>query len=293
MTASSLNVAALHLPPVPLGAVPMPEIAQPYLDQAAARGAQLVLLPEIFAWPFFGACPPADWLHAAEPLDGPTVGWAARQATRLGVSLLVPFVQERPDGKPRNAVAFVSPARPPELVAQKIHLPPRGTARYGESDHFSPGPPIVRCVEIAGFSIAVFICFDRRFPEVWRAARAAGADMIACPVSGPADEPEDFFLTELRTHARENGLYALTAGRTGNETMPNANSFHHNAPTALVRPDGSVARVLEAEAAPGVIYDVIAAREIERARSQRPHFEMRRTIRGDTAPQEGRKECLN
>jgi len=296
VTRTSLSVAALHLPPVPFNAGPMPEVARPWLDAAAAQGARLIVLPELFAWPFFCACPPADWGHVGEALDGPTLTWAAAQAVRLGVSLMVPLALAVAGDRPRNAVALVRPSGQVELAAQKIHLPPKGAAAFGEPDHFSVGPPEVHCHEIKGLSVAVFVCFDRRFPETWRAAREAGADLVVCPVCGPADEPDDFFDVELRTHARENAMWALTSGRTGAETLPSGEVIRHNAPSALISPDGAVLKSLGARSGPGFITGTISREAIALARSERPHFEMRKTIRGQCAPakgMEGLRECLN
>lgn len=275
---SGTMVAGLHLPSVDAGAGPAPEIADPFVAQAAATGARIVLLPELFAWPFYCADDPIRWRHAAEPLDGASVAWAQGRADALDLVLLVPFPLAVGADGVRNVVALVRPGRPAVLLAEKIHLSPRAGAGWGEEDHFIPAPPRLRAVRVAGLILAVAICFDRRFPATWQAARRAGADLLCCPIAGPTDDPPDFFLAELRTHARETGIAALTAGRSGHESLPGAAPLTHDAPSALVGACGSTLDWRPAGATPGIVSGTLSHAAIQHERQCRPHFELRRVI---------------
>ncbi len=277
MTAA-LAVAGLHLPPARADGGPDLAPATAAIEAAVAEGARLVLLPELFAWPCFTGEAPGDWRPVAETLAGPTVAWAVALADRLETALLVPLALAEGDAV-FNAAVLVRPGRAPVVAARKIHLPPASPGdAFGEADHFTPGPAEVACFDLDGFRIASFICFDRRFPESWRAARAAGADLVLCPVNGPADEPEDFFLCELRTHARENGVYALTAGRSGIEHL-HGRAIAHKAPTALVAPDGGAIACLPSSAGPGHVIHTLTRDGLRRLRASSP-FERRRAIAG-------------
>ncbi len=122
-----------------------------------------------------------------------------------------------------------------------MRLPPRsGTDRFGEEDHFSTGTPEIRAIDIGAIRVAVLICYDRRFPQSWLQAARVGADLVAVLVGGPApDDPDGYFLTELQTHARANGIYALAASRTGVETILGF-PVRHDGETVAIGPDGAV-----------------------------------------------------
>jgi N-carbamoylputrescine amidase len=243
-----------------------------------------LVLPELAAWPFFPPRDPALWAHVAEPLDGPTTRAAAALAERHRIALVVPFVLTRHAARPANAVALVEAGAPPRLVATKVHIPPRGPDdAFGEADHFDPGEPVVRVFDFAGFGCAVLVCYDRRFPECWRAARAAGADLVISPVAGPADEADEFFLCELRTHARGNGVYALSAARTGTEEIA-GRIVRHSGASAIVAPTGDILVHRTAGEAPGVVVADIDHDSLASARARFPYFETRRALRVEEHP---------
>ena len=193
--------------------------------------------------PMWRAKTPPAGRHLAEPLDGPTARWAADLSSRLGIPILFGMALAGVDGgKPFNAALLARPGGTVEPVAHKIHLPPAGPGEaFGEADHFAAGPPCVGTVEVGPVRLAVLICYDRRFPECWRAAASAGADVVAVLVAGPAPaDPDGIFLAELRTHARANAVYAVAAARFGTETITGS-PVRHDGETAAVTPDGGIA----------------------------------------------------
>lgn len=275
----SVTLAAIHLGPGSAAAGPDYSRAAEAIAEAATAGARLVLLPELFAWPFFPVDDPARWRHVAEPLDGPTLRWAAATASQHGVHLIVPFVCERGGDRPWNAVASVAPGGEARLVAAKIHLPPRGRQdRFGEADHFAARPAEIPIFAAAGLRVAALVCFDRRFPECWRAARAGGADLVVCPVAGPADEPDGFFAAEFRTHARENGVFALAAARTGEEEIARRR-FRHAGDSLAVDAAGRIVARRAWHDAPGVVLANFDPAVLDEARRSFPNFDLRRSPR--------------
>lgn len=272
-----VTLAAIHLGPGSPDGGPDFARAAEAIAAAAASGARLVLLPELFAWPFFPLDDPARWRHVAEPLDGPTLRWAEATAARHRLHLIVPFVFERGAERPWNAVASVAPGEAARLVAAKMHLPPPGPRdRFGEPDHFAAGPAEIAIFTAAGVSIAALVCFDRRFPECWRAARAGGADLVVCPVAGPADEPDDFFAAEFRTHARETGVFALAAARTGEDAIAGRGFRHGGDSLAVDAAGGIVARRASGDA-PGVVLADFDPAALAEARRSFPNFDLRRS----------------
>jgi N-carbamoylputrescine amidase len=119
--------------------------------------------------------------------------------------------------------------------AAKLHLPP--ARAYGERDHFAPGPaPVVH--RWRGLTLGALICFDRRFPECWRALRHLGADIILVPVGGPGGDAPGLFGAELRTHAKANGVAVLAACREGEERVDGA-TVRHEGESCAIGPDGA------------------------------------------------------
>lgn len=274
-----VTLAAIHLGPGSAVAGPDYGLAAEAIAEAAAAGARLVLLPELFAWPFFPLDDPARWRHVAEPLDGPTLRWAAATASRHRLHLIVPFIFERGADRPWNAIASVAADGAAHLVAAKMHLPPRGPRdRFGEPDHFAAGPAEVPIFEAAGLNVAAFVCFDRRFPECWRAARTGGADLVVCPVAGPADEPDEFFAAEFRTHARETGVFALAAARAGEEAVA-GRRFRHGGDSLAVDAAGDIVARRASRDAPGVVLADFDPAALAEARRAFPNFELRRSPR--------------
>lgn len=244
----TLNVGAVSIGPADGGRTRLLAEAEAAIADLAARGADLVVLPELFAAPYYAGEPPAEWRGDAETIEGPTVDWARRVARREGLALLFGLALDDGGERPLNAVVLVGADGQAEVAAAKIHLPPPGRGdAFGEADHFDPGPPVIAAVTIAGLRVVALVCYDRRFPECWRAAAEAGADLVAVLVAGPApDDPPGLYEAELRTHARANAVHAVAAARHGVETVL-GHPVRHDGETMAIGPDGTVLET----AAPG------------------------------------------
>lgn len=177
------------------------------LDEAAARGCSLVVLPECASsgYVFDSA---AEALVHAEEVPGPFVAALEEACARLGLHC-VSGMLERDGDELRNAAVLVGPGG---LVGtyRKSHLPYLGVDRFVVPGDELPvfDTPIGR--------IGVEICYDLRFPEVTRTLALAGADIVAHPTNWPlVARPNAEILTRARAH--ENRLFLLTANRVGKE----------------------------------------------------------------------------
>jgi predicted amidohydrolase len=220
--------------------------AEGAVADAAADGARLVVLPELFALPYVASDDPVRWRHLAERLDGPTALWAAELARALGISLVFGMALiEGPDpaALPFNAAVLATPAGALRVVARKTTLPPTPPGGFGEADHFRPGAGAPHVFTLEGVRVATIICYDRRYPECWRAALDAGADLVAVLVAGPAPgDPEGIYEAELRTHARANALFVAAAARSGTERLL-ARPVTHDGASLTIDFDGRIVDV--------------------------------------------------
>jgi N-carbamoylputrescine amidase len=243
--------------------------AEQTIVRLAEFGAELVVLPELFAWPYVASDDPANWGHLAEPIDGATARWAAGQAVRHGVNIVFGMALADSEAKPFNAALLARRDGSIVRVATKLNLPPPGHGEnFGEADHFRPGIGNVECFELGGVRVAVLICYDRRFPECWQAAVRSGAELVVVLVGGPApQDPDGFYINEMRGHARANAVYALAAARAGVETVL-GRDVRHDGLTLAINPFGAVLSEGEGAAGDVVIIDVDPA-VIAAARSGR------------------------
>jgi deaminated glutathione amidase len=189
--------------------------AERLVRAAAADGAQLVALPE--KWSFIGA--PEDVPAAAEPLDGPTITWAREIARELGIDLLAGSIVERVEGqeKSSNTSVHVGPDGEIHAVYRKIHMfdvEVSGTV-YRESATEDPGTEIVLSETADGASLGLTVCYDLRFPELYRILAVRGARIITVPAAFTLTTTRDHWEPLLRARAIENQAFVVAANQIG------------------------------------------------------------------------------
>ena len=182
---------------------------------AAADGAQLVVLPE--KWSVLGS---ADALRAgAQPLDGPAVAWARATARELGIDLVAGSIAERVEGeaKLRNTSVHVGPDGEVRATYRKVHMfdvVVDGT-EYRESDHEEPGCEPVLSQTAGGVELGLTVCYDVRFPELYRALALRGARVLTVPSAFTVPTTRDHWEVLLRARAIENGCFVIAANQIG------------------------------------------------------------------------------
>jgi predicted amidohydrolase len=245
------------------------ERADALVREAASAGAELVALPE--KWSLLG---PGELLvERAEPLEGSAINAARSWARELGLAVCAGSVAERLPGTDRvaNTSLLIDPDG--ELVARyrKIHMfdVDVGGVAYRESAHEVPGEEIVDA-ELGAARIGLTVCYDLRFPELFRILALRGASLITVPAAFTATTGEAHWEPLLRARAIENQLFVLAPNQHG-KAPPHYNSWGHS---LIADPWGRV--LARHEDGEGVAVAELDLAELERIRSELPSLANRR-----------------
>jgi predicted amidohydrolase len=189
--------------------------------EAAARGAELVVLP--VKWNVLGRG--EQMTAGAEPLDGRVISWARVAARELGVDLVAGSVVERVDGqdKTSNTSVHVGPDGEVRAVYRKLHMfdVEVDGVRYAESEHEQPGDDVVVSTLAGGHGLAMSVCYDLRFPELYQAMSARGTEVISVPSAFTLATTRDHWELLLRARAIENQSFVLAANQIGTDGAGN------------------------------------------------------------------------
>ena len=239
--------------------------------EAAARGASLVALPENFS--FFGD--EAKKLASAEPLDGPVLTRLASLAAELHIHIVAGGFPERASvpGKVHNTLVVFGPRGERLAVYRKIHLfdvdLPGAGQRYRESDTVVPGDETV-VVDTELGKLGLSICYDVRFPELYRQLAEKGAELILVPAAFTQYTGKDHWHALLRARAIENQAYVLAPGQFGQHNPKRATYGK----SVLIDPWGLV--VAQAGDREGVVIGEVDFAELDRVRAELPALRHRR-----------------
>jgi predicted amidohydrolase len=188
--------------------------AEGLVRAAAADGAELVALPE--KWNLLA--PGEELVAGAEPLDGPSLAAARGWARALGIHLLAGSISERvgEGEKPFNTSVLIGPDGEDLAVYRKIHMfdVDVGGVSYRESAHEQPGEEIVTA-PVGDVLAGLTVCYDLRFPELYRILAVRGARLITVPAAFTSATGRDHWEVLLRARAIENAVFVLAPGQIG------------------------------------------------------------------------------
>ena len=245
------------------------ERAERLVRAAASDGASLLCLPE--KWALLG---PGDVIAAgAEPLDGPIVTAATAWARELGVHLCAGSVPEDPGdgGKPYNTSVLIDPDGEVVATYRKLHMfdvEVEGT-EYRESEHERAGADLA--VAAAGeLDLGLTVCYDLRFPELFRILALRGATAFTVPAAFTAVTGRAHWEVLLRARAIENSSFVIAAGQVG-KAEPHYESWGHS---MVVDPWGRILALID-EAEGHACADLDLA-ELRRVRESVPSLANRR-----------------
>jgi predicted amidohydrolase len=245
--------------------------AERLVEEAADQGARYVQLPEYFN--FLG--PFSGFAGAAEAIPGPTTDRMAKLAKSRGLTLhLGSLLEESPDeGKLFNTSVVIGPTG--EIVAtyRKIHLfdvNVPGAIVHRESEIIAPGYEMV-VARLEGFELGLSVCFDVRFPELYRGLALAGAEVIAIPAAFNAVTGRAHWDLLVRARAIENHVFVIAAAQVGT-TAEGIATYGHS---LIVDPWGVVLAESVGDK-PEVVVATLDLSDVGRRRSQIAVMDFRR-----------------
>jgi predicted amidohydrolase len=199
------------------------ETAERLVRDAGRDGAELIALPE--KWNLLGT---GDALRGgAEDLDGPTLSAVRSWARDLGVHVVAGSISERVAERDKlsNTSVLVGPDGEVGAAYRKIHMfdVDVGGVAYRESEHEEPGTEIV-VSNAADVPVGLTVCYDLRFPELYRILAVRGARVITVPAAFTLHTGKDHWEPLLRARAIENQAFVLAPNQIG-EAPPHYNSY--------------------------------------------------------------------
>jgi N-carbamoylputrescine amidase len=209
--------------------------------EAAAKGAQIICMQEIFYGPYFCSEQNIKWYESAEEVpNGPTTQRFQALAKELGTVIIVPLYEKAGIGVYYNTAVVIDADGSYLGKYRKQHIPHVGVGNEGygfwEKFYFKPGNLDYPVFDTAFAKIGVYICYDRHFPEGARLLGLNGAEIIFNPSATVAGLSEYLWKLEQPAHAVANGYYVAAINRVGYEAPWNMGEFYGQ--SYLVDPRG-------------------------------------------------------
>ena len=209
----------------------------PLIEQAGEAGVQVLCFQEVFTQPYFCPSQDAKWYAAAEPIpDGHTTKLMQEYAKKHGMVIVVPIYEEEMTGVYFNTAAVIDADGGYLGKYRKSHIPHVGG--FWEKFFFKPGNSDWPVFETAHCTLGVYICYDRHFPEGWRALALNGAEYIVNPSATVAGISEYLWELEQPASAAANGVFIGAINRVGTEAPWNIGEFYGS--SYIVNPRGEI-----------------------------------------------------
>lgn len=247
-----------------------------FIREASQSGAKVILLQELFAWPYFCQTVDDSYFSWAESVSGPIVTRMSEMAAKLGVVVVVPFFEKRASGLYHNSAAVIDANGNLLGKYRKMHIP--DDPGFHEKYYFSPGDLGYQTFSTQYGNIGVLICWDQWFPESARITAMMGADLLVYPTaiaSLPHEEGvlsseyRDAWQTIQKSHAIANGCYVASINRTGKED--DLSFWGHS---FVCGPFGQI--IAQADAKENIVFSQIQPSTLDSHRTTWPFFRDRR-----------------
>lgn len=261
--------------------------------EAAARGAQIVCLQELFNSPYFCKAEKCERFDLAEPVPGPTVDRMQVLAKQLEIVIIVPVFERQAAGIYRNSAAVVDADGSLLGVYRKMHIP--DDPLFYEKYYFTPGDSHVnedgnhkgshgfRVWKTRYADIGVLICWDQWYPEAARINALLGAEILFYPTAigwhpaekaGFGEAQLDAWRTAQRAHAIANGVFVASPNRVGHEDEEGTEGIEFFGHSFISDPFGRI--LVEAGTEPAVLVAECDRNLIEETRRNWPFLRDRR-----------------
>jgi beta-ureidopropionase len=209
----------------------------PLIEKAGEQGVQVLSFQEVFTQPYF--CPSQDvkWYAACERIpDGPTTRLMQDYASKYKMVIVVPIYEEEMTGVYYNTAAVIDADGSYLGKYRKTHIPQ--VSGFWEKFFFKPGNTGFPVFDTAYCKLGVYICYDRHFPEGWRALALNGAEYIVNPSATVAGLSQYLWELEQPASAVANGCYIGAINRVGTEAPWNIGTFYGS--SYVVSPRGQI-----------------------------------------------------
>jgi beta-ureidopropionase len=245
------------------------------IGKAAAEGAQVTCLQEIFHGPYFCAEQDPKWYATAEPEDGPTLTRMRAVAREHNMVLVVPWYEEAQTGVYYNSAAVIE--RDGTILGKyrKTHIPHVGPC-FWEKYYFKPGNLGYPVFDTSVGRLGLIICYDRHFPEVARAVGIQGAELVFNPSATVESLSRYLWELEQPAHAVANGFWIAAINRVGVEAPLNSHRFYGS--SYFCDPRGQIVAQASDSADEVLVCDV----DLDRIREVRNTWQFLRDRRPET-----------
>jgi N-carbamoylputrescine amidase len=250
--------------------------------EAAAAGARLVCLPELFRSQYFAQREDPALFDLAEPVPGPSTDALGKAAQQAGVVVIAPLFERRAPGLYHNSAAVIDADGHVVGIYRKMHIP--DDPAYYEKFYFTPGDLGFRAFDTRVGRIGTLVCWDQWYPEAARLTALQGANVLLYPTAigwHPAEKAThgaaqlDAWRTIQRSHAIANGCYVAAVNRVGHERPAGGDGLEFWGSSFLADPLGTVVVEAPPDREAVVIGEVDIAR-IETVRRGWPFLRDRR-----------------
>ncbi|MFD8100846.1 nitrilase-related carbon-nitrogen hydrolase [Nocardia fluminea] len=227
----------------------MIKVHEDYAREAAAQGAQVICFQELFYGPYFCQLQDSKFYEYAESVPGPTTERIAALAAELNMVIVAPVYEREMDGLLYNT-AVVIDADGSYLGKYRKHHIPQVTG-FWEKFYFRPGNLGWPVFDTAVGKVGVYICYDRHFPEGWRALGLAGAEIVFNPSATSRGLSGYLWKLEQPASAVANEYYVGAINRVGIESEYGDNDFYGT--SYFVDPEGKFVGEVASDTSPELV----------------------------------------
>lgn len=208
----------------------------PFIEEAGAKGVQILCFQEIFNSPYFCPSQDATWYAAAESVPGPTTKRIAVYAKKYNMVIIVPVYEKEQSGMLYNTAAVIDADGSYLGKYRKNHIPQTGG--FWEKFFFKPGNLGYPVFQTKYAKVGVYICYDRHFPEGARSLGLNGAEIVYNPSATTVGQSQYLWKLEQPAHAVANGYFMGCINRVGTEAPWNLGKFYGT--SYFVNPRGQI-----------------------------------------------------
>ena len=221
--------------------------AEAGIRDAAAKGAQIVCLQELFRSQYFCQVEDHDNFALAEPIPGPSTERLSMLAAELDVVIVASLFERRAAGLYHNTAAVIDAGGEYLGKYRKMHIP--DDPQYYEKFYFTPGDLGFRAWDTKYGRIGVLVCWDQWYPEAARLTAMAGAQILFYPTAigwlppekdEHGEQQQAAWETIQRSHAIANGVYVCAVNRVGHEGAPKPGGIEFWGGSFVADPGGRI-----------------------------------------------------